>query len=789
VPDANGQLLLLNLDTASFSLQDRTPPILALVQPLANDFINTAKEARFTAEDSLTAIDQAAFQIDGGEWITAVVRDAANSEYGRVLPVLSETTHTLRARATDNAGNTGFSETISFTVDNTAPSIVVDGVSTGVVYGGSVVPVVTVIETNLAETYIALNDESFVSGTPVVGEGQYELFVEVTDLAQNSSQLFLSFVIDNGPPLIEINGVVDGQLFNTSVTPEITITDANLTVTSITLNGESYIPGTTIVAEGEYQLQVTATDLAGHSSSQTLDFRIDLTPPTLIILEPQDGIFVDTPTVRISGKTEPAAFVVLVRDTAQTSILADGSGLFVFDDVEVLEGENLFTLSVTDLAGNSGEDLALTVFRVTAQQIELSGSLAVKPRVLAWIPGVYSHEGGAVLPPLAQMLTELLGKNDIDYKLADGVVDFRQSLFSQVYNVVLVADIPPGLGGFCQDTGHQDDCQTLVDELKLGVAGGMGLVMISTHPDNSNKLLDIMESKYSGLSSDDNNSKISLIDSPISEAKVLDILDRGVVLQNLGGLVAGTHLPKNSPAVVINAYHNGKTALVGFDPSNLTDSEQAKRLLSNLFDFATPQTLVLLPGSVVDLQWSVSEVEPPLDVTLTQISDGRIGLLNAVDGEIVDEQTVSWQRVIESEQDVFNAIIRLPFEKGDFVVNADLAKSGDVLTSLQVSELVISTDQDLDDLGAALLQTMQAVETQKKNDASRIEEAIWLVQEATNTPRDTSEAVDSALDNLLSAYETVESTGLDLPDINAQIGLLYRIYQLEWYRLATGNSQ
>ncbi|MEJ2065683.1 MAG: CARDB domain-containing protein, partial [Reinekea sp.] len=813
--DANGQITVLNLDTANFILEDRIPPTVSMMQPLNGGFIHTMDEVRYKAQDMLSAVTQSAFQIDDGAWMTAVIRDASKGIYGGDLPNLSEAEHTLRARATDSAGNTGLSDSISFTVDNTAPSISIDGVNEGVVYNSSVVPVITVTDANLSESYISLNEKPYISGTPITEEGRYTLFVDVTDLAGNITQATLSFIIDKTSPLIEITGVIDGQLFNTSVLPEISITDENLATSSITLNAEDFIPGTTIVDEGEYQLQVNATDIAGNTSSQKLEFRIDLTPPTLVVSEPQDGSIVNTPTIDIIGQTEPASVVQLATDTYQTMVMADGSGIFVFNAVELLEGENLFTLSVTDLAGNVGEQLALSLLRVPAQKIKLNGNLTVKPRVLAWIPdsghcdgqgehahcqnerkhgqsehdhckgeqksapSEYGHEysgdhncsdghnqpAGADLGPLAQMLVEMFGENGIDFKLAQNMADFRQALSSQLYNIVLVADDRPDNKGLCGDNEHRkgllrlfghrkdrdvDNCRAIKYQLKLSVAGGKGLVMISTSPDNSYELLDIMGGGYQGISNhgEDHHhsySQVLLTDSPLGAETVLDIQGQGIALKNKGGMTVATHLPSNKPALIINNYYAGKTALVGFNPSDLADADQARKLLYKLFAFAAPQAEELLPGSVIDLQWTVSEVDPPLDITLKQFSYQGIGLLHAYDGDITDTQTMLWQRHIEDEQDVFSAVIRLPFDKGEFPINADLMKNDSVLSSLQQSELLITTDQNRHDLAAALLVEMQSIELSKRKDTYRLNKAISLVHTAIDTTLDTSQAIDSAL--------------------------------------------
>src|SRR5207245_3141228 len=61
------------------------------------------------------------------------------------------------------------------------------------------------------------------------------------------------------------------------------IDDPNLTSQSITLDGQPFVSGTAVAAEGDHRLIVSASDCAGNSSSVDIAFTIDLTPPEIAI--------------------------------------------------------------------------------------------------------------------------------------------------------------------------------------------------------------------------------------------------------------------------------------------------------------------------------------------------------------------------------------------------------------------------------------------------------------------------------------------------------------------------
>ncbi|MFJ7922223.1 S-layer homology domain-containing protein [Lysinibacillus fusiformis] len=81
---------------------------------------------------------------------------------------------------------------------------------------------------------------------------------------------------------IEITGVVDGGLYNTDVTPQFNVGTA-------TLNGNPFTSGTLVSAEGFYTLTVTAG-----SQSEMIQFRIDKTPPTGMIIVNQGNQYTNS---------------------------------------------------------------------------------------------------------------------------------------------------------------------------------------------------------------------------------------------------------------------------------------------------------------------------------------------------------------------------------------------------------------------------------------------------------------------------------------------------------------
>lgn len=130
-------------------------------------------------------------------------------------------------------------------------------------------PVNVTISSN--ETQIDKIEYSFDGENYTEYNGQFsvgissKVYARVTDYAGNVSEVALAEVkIDTEAPQVNITNIGEGQEFTESVTPNVVCNDEEATITLL-LNGNSY-DGEEITAEGEYTLEVYATDKAGNKS-------------------------------------------------------------------------------------------------------------------------------------------------------------------------------------------------------------------------------------------------------------------------------------------------------------------------------------------------------------------------------------------------------------------------------------------------------------------------------------------------------------------------------------------
>lgn len=120
------------------------------------------------------------------------------------------------------------------------------------------------------EVTATLNDKPYKLGTAITKEGEYVLKVTVTDKSGIASEQQVKFIIDKTKPVIKINGLKFGRIYESGIVPSIEVNEK--AEIEATLNGKAYEIGTPIKGAGIYRLVVKAKDEAGNTSSESVMF-------------------------------------------------------------------------------------------------------------------------------------------------------------------------------------------------------------------------------------------------------------------------------------------------------------------------------------------------------------------------------------------------------------------------------------------------------------------------------------------------------------------------------------
>jgi large repetitive protein len=358
---------------------------------------------------------------------------ATGGNWSITTSVLSQTTHTLTAKATDAAGNAGAASSgLSFTVDTTAPTTTISTMGFSADTGSSSTDFITktaaqtisgTTSANIASGEIVEvstdNGASWTTATSSVGAntwslsgvtlaGSNTLKVRVSDTAGNAGTVASqAYVLDTTAPGAPSTpdmtsgtdtGASSGDNVTSNTTPTLTGTaESGSTVTLYDTNGTTQLGTATAtggnwsitssaLSEGSHTLTATATDAAGNVSaaSSGLGATIDTTAPSVAsVAVPADGTYAigqslqftvnmnEAVTVDTSGGTPRIALTVGASTDYATYASGSGTSALVFS-YTVQSGDtdsNGITVGALQANGGTMRDTAGNDASVTLNSI------------------------------------------------------------------------------------------------------------------------------------------------------------------------------------------------------------------------------------------------------------------------------------------------------------------------------------------------------------------------------------------------------------------------------------
>ena len=372
---------------------------------------DTTPTIEFTAESGASvAIDWG----NGAGFVAATTASGTGSAQTETLasPYTSDGNKTIQVRLTDAAGNTK-TNTLTVTIDTDAPTLtaidlVMDsdtGSDTADNITSDTTPTISFTAENGASVQIDWDDgRGFVNATTATGtgglqsetlspayagDGNKQIQVRVTDIAGNVTTKSLDITIDTSAYLGPINltdgsdsgsDIADGVTNQT--TPTIVFSAAGGASVQINWDdGRGFVSATTATgtgglqwetlspaytADGDKQIQVRVTDIAGNVTTKSLDItidtsaylsQIDLTDGSDSGSDIADGVTNQTtPTIGFSA--ESGASVKIDWDDGRGFVdatTASGTGALQSETLSpayTVDGNKGIQVRVTDTAGN-----------------------------------------------------------------------------------------------------------------------------------------------------------------------------------------------------------------------------------------------------------------------------------------------------------------------------------------------------------------------------------------------------------------------------------------------------
>lgn len=314
----------------------------------------------------------------------------------------SDGTCILTFIATDNASNVNNSETLTLTVDDTAPSIASVVLSddyvqnnTAVVVTINVSDATTNVSTVTAEgTSLASQGNNIWNGTIslIVGNGVVD--VVATDVVGNiGTGNSTTYTIDDVAPSINSVSLSDDYVQNgTVIIVTVNATDSAIyTVVaegvSLSRSGDLWIGNLTLYDTGDGFINVTATDNASNTAANnSVTYTIDDTNPSINSVVLSDDYVYSGQVVSITVNTSDAS---LSNVTANSAVLVNTSADIWIGNITISSTSGVVTVIATDAAANTATDNS------TAYTVD-----GTAPSIAVYVPassGIYTNSTGTIV--------------------------------------------------------------------------------------------------------------------------------------------------------------------------------------------------------------------------------------------------------------------------------------------------------------------------------------------------------------------------------------------------------
>ncbi|MGE0171914.1 MAG: Ig-like domain repeat protein [Oligoflexales bacterium] len=371
---------LTTSDTAGNPSFDEISFVWDVTPPAVNVGSNVTTNTAATVNASST--DAATYQwtkISGSGSITFGTPNAEDT----TVAAGADDTYVLRLTVTDAAGNTAFDE-LDFTWLTGGPSVSVGAdVTTNVQVS---VNAVTSNGNSYSWTKIsgpgtvnfgsASAEDTTISAS---AEGTYVIRLTVTDIATNTASDDLVFTWDVTPPTVNAGADVSARIAvtqNATVVGAATYQWSKVSGPGTIAFGSATSEGTTISAntEGAYVLRLIATDSAGNSASDDINFTWDTTAPSV-----NAGVDVNANAAVTLNATVTGA--VSYQWTKQSGSGSINFGTPTAEDTTAsagAEGSFVLRLTATDAAGNTAFDEMTFVWDTTAPTVNVGSDLNIK---------------------------------------------------------------------------------------------------------------------------------------------------------------------------------------------------------------------------------------------------------------------------------------------------------------------------------------------------------------------------------------------------------------------------
>ncbi len=369
------------------------PPVVSITAPLPG--AQFTAPAMVTINASANDSDGTIRKVDFYQGNTFIGTDSI-SPYSFTWTSVTPGSYTIKAVATDNAGDSIISAPVTITVvaPNVPPVVSITAPLPGAQFTA---PALVTINATAVDSDGTITKVDFYQGNTFIGTdsispysftwtsvtpGSYTIKAVATDNAGDSiisAPVTITVVAPNVPPVVSITAPLPGVLFTSpaSITIDATATDADGTITKVDFYQRDILLGTdtispysfdwTGVAVGSYTIKVVATDNAGDSITSapvTITVVAPNVPPVVSITAPLPGAQFTAPAmVTINASANDSDGTIRKVDFYQGDIYlgTDTISPYSFPWTGVAPGSYAIKAVATDNSGDSITSAPVTI--------------------------------------------------------------------------------------------------------------------------------------------------------------------------------------------------------------------------------------------------------------------------------------------------------------------------------------------------------------------------------------------------------------------------------------------
>ena len=249
-------------------------------------------------------------RIDSGDWLNL----SQNLRY--TTPSLSQGWHTAEVMAVAWDGSVA-NDTVSFFIDTVVPQLTINNLAEGQILTDNQIYVNWTVSDPSpssgishftlqigSSTAISIDNSSARSYTMPLSEGSHRITLRAYDQAGNYRQVQVNVVVDSTPPQIEFLLPSSHPYYSSPLTVNWSVSDAGSSVSAlhVRINGGAWVNVTgksshtfTGLAEGYYEVELRATDRAGHTSYASQGMVVSASQALLDFIHPHSGGYSRSP--------------------------------------------------------------------------------------------------------------------------------------------------------------------------------------------------------------------------------------------------------------------------------------------------------------------------------------------------------------------------------------------------------------------------------------------------------------------------------------------------------------